>query len=444
MGKWYGKNKERVGDAILIAGAFIMYIMWAAHLPVDFAPDEYMRYDIPKWIYEHNSLPYGNETELLNPVWGISYGFTPYLPSLIAVVFMKVFSVISTADIVLVFASRVPSVVAGVGTVVIALWIGREVFQRKESKYVFAVFVGFLPEFVFLCSYLNNDSFAVFCCMLIIYGWILGFKSDWTYKSCVIMAVGIGMCLLTYYNAYAYILCSVLIFCILVCNPKLEKQKRKSLIKKAIFISIIVFLIAGWYFIRNYFLYNGDFLGLNTSKLCSELNAITEYKPSNRMTYRNMGRSFFELVFDKQWLISTIKSFIACFGYMSVWTNSWIYIFYCLIIIIGVIFYLKYIKDQGLKRNELILFVMMICCIMIPVFLSLYNSYASDYQAQGRYVISSLPSIMLISTTGYDYMATRVRYKKKWLTCGLIAVWLALYIYIFNTIILPVCWGGII
>ena len=41
----------------------------------------------------------------------------------------------------------------------------------------------------------------------------------------------------------------------------------------------IVFLVAGWWFIRSGILYDGDFLGMKTSSIYAEKYAIDELKP---------------------------------------------------------------------------------------------------------------------------------------------------------------------
>lgn len=63
-------------------------------------------------------------------------------------------------------------------------------------------------------------------------------------------------CTLTYYNAYGYILCSIILCLISVI---LNKMKTKQIIQKVLIVAIMAFLVAGWWFIRNAIIYNGDF-----------------------------------------------------------------------------------------------------------------------------------------------------------------------------------------
>ena len=85
--------------------------------------------------------------------------------------------------------------------------------MNAANRHCLAVFSSdFLPQFVFLSCYVNNDSFAVFTVALIIYFWIRGMKSAFCKKDCIGLGAGCGLCALSYYNAYAYLLGSILLF----------------------------------------------------------------------------------------------------------------------------------------------------------------------------------------------------------------------------------------
>lgn len=433
-------KKQKVFDVILVCSFFILYLIWSIHLPTNKGPDETMRYDIPKWIVQNAKLPIGNESELIHPMWGISYGFTPYLPSLIAVCFMNLATLVGNQADVLFFAARLTSVFAGTITVFFSLLIGKESFERLESKYLFAILVGLLPQFGFLCAYFNNDAFSVMSCTMIIYAWILGIKNNWSWKSCIILAIGLAFCTLTYYNAYGYILCSILLCCVTLYYYRNCEKDKKEFISKIIFVFIVVCLLAGWYFIRNYIIYNGDILGIHASRQCAELNAMSEYKPSLHSTYKKMGKSIFDMLSDEAWVKWTINSFFACFGYMEIWADGWIYICYYFVIGIGFLWCLLNFKNQ--KTNKRFLGYILIVSIIIPIFLSCYNSYATDYQPQGRYIMPGMPALMLLVSSGYECIANKICIKRNWVELCVIFIWSFLFVVVFCTTVLK-CWSNI-
>ena len=69
--------KEKYIKIAFILLVLIMTLTWAIIQPNNEGPDEGMKMDICKYIANHGRLPHGGEEEIRNPIWGISYGFTP-------------------------------------------------------------------------------------------------------------------------------------------------------------------------------------------------------------------------------------------------------------------------------------------------------------------------------------------------------------------------------
>ena len=138
--------------------------------------------------------------------------------------------------------------------------IGEEIFNHKMTIYLFAIFCFIHSlQFMYLSLYLNNDSFSIFTTALIVYGWIKGIKTNWNCKWCIFLGVAIGLCALTYYNAYGFILCSIIVYC--MSSYKLHFTFNEFL-KKGFLIAIAALVVGGWFFIRNAMIHNGDFLGM--------------------------------------------------------------------------------------------------------------------------------------------------------------------------------------
>ena len=128
----------------------ILFVLLALKMDTEAGPDENMRMLVVNWIVEHNALPTGFEQELINPLWGYSYAFTPYLPSIIAAFFVKIFSLFTSDPQTLLFAGRLVSVFSGMGTIYVALRTGDKLFENKGSVYFFAGVAAYLPQFTFL------------------------------------------------------------------------------------------------------------------------------------------------------------------------------------------------------------------------------------------------------------------------------------------------------
>ena len=400
------ENRYRLLKTIEIALFFCICFLTAASLQIDHAPDEAMRYLIPQYIVKHHALPTGSETEVMHSLWGFSYALYPYLTSILSALFMEIVSLFSGGAASMLLAARLVSVLSGTMALSFVFKIGELLWKDKKYALLLATFFGFLPQFVFLCSYQNNDSFAIFCIAFLIYLWIKGMKDGWKMGTCIGLGLACGLCALSYYNAYIYLLCSIPAFFI---SGYLYRQKAKKMLSRAGLILAVAFLVAGWFFIRNALLHQGDFLGIRTSNELAEEHAQEEYKPSNKLSPAEEGLSFADTFLHKykdhkaNWFISSICSFIGSFSYLSVHLSNLMYAVYLAILGIGFLLFLFLSLGQNWwkQKERRLLFFLFAACILLSLGLSMYNSYYSDYQAQGRYLMPALIPLMIFITDGY-------------------------------------------
>lgn len=429
------KNSGFIFGTVLM---FLLLFYCSTKLAMNFAPDEYMRYDVPLFIFNHSHLPNGNEKEIINSIWGFSYGFTPYLPSIISVLFIKIVSLFSSNSIHLLIAARQTSVLAGALTFFICCKIGEEIFHSKKIIYLFAIIVSLLPQFVFVSSYLNNDAFSIFTTALILYAWIRGIKSQWNYKWCVFLGISIGLCALTYYNAYGFILCSIIIYCI--SSYKLNFSFKEFLIKGFV-IAFSAFIVGGWFFIRNAIIHNGDFLGMNSMYECGEKYAQEGYQLSKRNTYQNLGYSVFSIVLSKSWILSTAKSFVCTTGYSQYILSQFEFLGYVIYILMGLVMFVVSIKNRKVTNMKFdrYIYICLLLCVIIPIILSIKYSYSIDYQPQGRYILSALLPISLFSCIGFEYIGDLIndKIKSSIFTSILIGIYIMMFIICFIKYFMP-------
>ena len=165
---------------------------------INYAPDELMRLDVNFFLFEHGRLPVGDE--LTHPIWGFSYAHTPtMLCNVLGYIFMCVMAPFSEEAIMLVIASRMVSVLAGVGTVYFVIKTSKMLFDTP-SRWIMIILCSFIPQFAFLSSYVNNDSLAVFGSAMIFYCWVYVLKNLWNYKIAFLLVIGMSVCALSYYN----------------------------------------------------------------------------------------------------------------------------------------------------------------------------------------------------------------------------------------------------
>lgn len=436
-------KKERIAEGMIVLAAFIIYFSLSCMLPMEKAPDEYMRYKVPQYIFLYHRLPVGTEIAVMDGAWGFSYAFTPYLPSIIAAGLMRLAAFFSDSSRTLLIACRFVSVAAATGAVGLSFLIGKRLFAEWKSRLLFALCIGFLPQFVFLAAYLNNDAFAVFAAMLILFGWLYGKERHWDYGSCLLLAAAIGLCVLTYYNAYGWILCSVIFFIGSIWQDRTIERKWKHMISHGCVIAAAVILIGGWFFVRNAMLYDGDFLGMDAMYACGELHAAEGYKPSQRLLYSRAGLPVWSMLLDTEWISDTMESFFGVFGYRNIYTADMIYIIYYVLVLLCLIGFLYGICRKKAERKDMLLYVCCFLCILIPVILSIRYSYTIDYQAQGRYLMSGLPALAYFMTRGCESLDEIAVPKRKYATVIVSVLWVLLFVFVFVSVMIPELYTGI-
>ena len=400
------KKNKKIVMAIFLIGLFCYYLIWTVSQPYNSCPDEGMKWDICKYIAEHNSIPDGRDESIRDSIWGISYAFQPILTYMICAVFVKIASIFTTQQFALVVAARLVSTISMTLTIYFVIKIANKLFKDKGIyKYLFIVFIAFQPITAFLASYINNDSTAILAISIIIYLWILGLESNWKTKHCILLGGAVGFCALTYYNAYGYILCSVLIC---LSSAVLNKMDAKEIAKKALIVASVAFAVAGWWFVRNAIIYDGDILGTKTQNEYGDKYALEQYKPSVRKTPENSNESIWHMLNEDAWANTTAKSFVGIFGYHSILMSNKIYYSYLGLWLIGGLGCLLKFKDLFIYKKEekskYILNYIFIIAIIIPILLSIIYSYTSDFQPQGRYIMGIIIPFVYFVVNGIQTM----------------------------------------
>lgn len=442
-------QKRQLMQAVFLLFLFALYFLYAVLLPFDTAPDERMRFQIPQFIFEHGYLPHGGDPYIRDSIWGISYAFTPILPYMFGSVFMKIASLFTTDGFALVVAARMVSVVCGVVTGFFCIKLSGLLFHKPRYRRMFVVLCSLLPSYVVICASVNCDSMAVMSSAMMLYAWTHGLSSKWSIKSCVILAIGVSFCALSYYNAYGFILCSVVLFLLsflLLHKPQNRIEWKKLCIRAGIIIAIVLALTA-WWFIRNAVLYHGDFLGLRTSDEYAQMYAQDKFKPSLRETPANVGVTLRFMLMNMRWLQSSLLTFIAMLGYSKLLPHFgvgyFLYLVFFAVCFIGFCFSLRHTKrmlKRPAQRGKFLFFIMAVVCVMIPILLSLIYSYYSDFQAQGRYLLPCLVPVMCLAVAGLGDLLERLiknEKVKQWIARIVCTAYAISPIYILAFILFP-------
>lgn len=426
-------NDRKKSIVLFLASVFCFYFIWMLVIPFNKAPDEEMRYLIPKYMYKYGRIPRGEDSHIRNSTWGISYGFTPILSYIISAIFMRIMGLFNSTESYLLLAARLPSVFLSTGTVAFSILISDRLFSKK-NLFLMPTIIAFLPQFAFISSYVNCDALALFSVAWIVYALLRGKDHTWDLKSCIILGSGLGICLMSYYNAYGIILIAIG-YCItdVIKNDNIKKKPIFVAIR-VLWVIVPVVAIAGGWFIRNYILYR-DILGLTVSRKYAELYAVDEFKPSNRLTPYNQGIKLSYMLFKMGWIKESILSFIGKFGYMDVSLRNIQYIFIGGILLLGLLMSV-FCKDRDNRLYKSFEIQMWIMCF-VTIAISIYYSFYNDYQPQGRYCLPMLISVAFLVSNGYNKLIVNKAVQ-------IIKVLLILYIYIGIDVLFDVIFNAYI
>ncbi|MCL2050160.1 MAG: hypothetical protein FWG91_00305 [Lachnospiraceae bacterium] len=364
-------------------------------------PDEHAKYLIPRYIAEYGVLPTGFEEEVRLEGYGFSYGFYNVLPYIIQGYFMRLISLITDSELALLYAGRSVNILFGVFFSIIIYKLAQKLFADTRLRWLFCFLNLFLPQSLFIHTYVNTDSMALLSTAMIVYAWVGIYKDGYDRENIFFLSGGIIICALSYYNAYGFILSSILLF----LNSFLEKNGKydwKGMLKKGSMISLIVLIGIGWWFIRSYILYDGDLIGFRTR----DEMAMLYGNPNYMNTYKERGFTVLQMFYMNDFFTKTFYSFIAGYGSLSIFANIWLYRFYLTFLAVCVSAYFLFRKGDKISAafnwKWFFFHVNMVFCAVLPLLLLIYYAYSTDYQAQGRYLLPGLVPLMYYVTAGFE------------------------------------------
>lgn len=423
-------KQHRKLSACITTCYFGLYVIIALSFlirqPFGSPPDETNRYLIPQYIYEHGSLPNGFDEDVRIPGYGFSYAFQPILPYMLQSCAMKFTGMFTDSPQALLYAARSVNFLLGFFMAFLVLLLSRKWFCKERWQWLFAYLVTFMPQALFIHTYVNTDSCCMLSTALILYGLTCGLQDHFSVRSSVALSGGIILCALSYYNAYGYILSSILLFvsCFFRRAGKITFDLKNCLIKGS-FIALLVLAGIGWWFVRSAILYDGDFLGLAARDYCASLYAAPAYHPATRLTWANCGYSVWDMLRRSDFLLLSQLSFFGIFGSMYIPTSIWVYRFYRLLFVTGIVsciavsflnlpVFSRKTKIPGgpgggfggmfggRKGLEGFFHANMVFCIITPLALSIRYSFFTDFQPQGRYLLPALIPLAYYCVRGIE------------------------------------------
>ena len=395
------KRKRIIIECLFLLIVFGAELSLAAVQMFGHPPDEFARFEVVYYIFRHGTLPTGYEIEVQIGGYGGSYAFQPILTYIIQGYLMRFLNLFTENIYILVLAARMVNCVFGVIMAYYVRKISKLLWKDQVLQWLFTCLIVFLPENIFIHSYINTDSMAAMGIAMIIYAILMGEKDDYSRKTSVALSAGTAFVALSYYNAYAAILIAFFAFLF----HFIREKKYRIMWPKMGFIVLLVFIMCGWWFIRTGILYNEDILGLNARSLATVEQAEAAYNPLTKKTYANTGRSIMDLL-RSGYLTYVYHSFICTMGAMDLPTKLIFYQIDKRLLLIGAVLCIIPIKSSVTfwkdRMQKYIMEILFAADIIITAGMHLMYSYAFDYQPQGRYLLPMLIPLMYFITVGAD------------------------------------------
>lgn len=391
------------------------WLFWAFLLPLNEGPDENMRLQIVQFILEYRKLPTGWQKEIMDYTWGFTYGFRPILPQLLEALFVWGAMLFTKDAFSLLFAARLASIFCGIVFFWYVWKLGGVFFEKRIHRQLFLMLNVCLPQSVFLFTYLNCDSMALMASAMILYYLLRGERDSYSVRTCMCLGGSLSLCVLSYYNAYGFLVTGVLIFGGFFLDRIRKGEKRQGEFWwKGFLILGLVLALTGWWFVRNYRLYDGDFLGLKTQEACAQRYAMDIFKPSGRRNGMNMGMSLGDMLFRTDWVILVFKGFVGVLAPLTEARRDWIFVGYGLLFLVGGLGILWECVGGLRGRRCLDVFGIgvhlgLVVAVVLPNALNVWYSYSNDYQPQGRYSMPMLVPFMYYVVRGVGFFGTRVQ-----------------------------------
>lgn len=392
------------------------------------APDEHARYLVPKYICEHGTLPTAYDEEVRIPGYGSSYALYNILPYIFMGIVMRLVNLFTDSELYLLYSARFVNVLFGTVMAFVVRKLAVRIFDKEAKKisldWLFCFLVMFMPQSLFLHTYVNTDSLAMLSTAMILYALVCIYQDGFGLFNSGVLCVGVIFCALSYYNAYGYIVSAVLLCLAYFVKPAPEKPRQetghkglgisydwKNMLRHALPMTAVILLGTAWWFIRSYILYDGDILGFRTADKLMELYAVDKVNPLTSRTYQQMGYTIWQMIRETDYRTIAYASFVGAYGSLSIFANIWIYRFYKIFFYGGLLGYIitipAYRKQHDGKR--MFFHANLVFCMVMPVLLMLYYAYTSDFQAQGRYMMPMLLPLMIYVVKGLERLAALVK-----------------------------------
>jgi 4-amino-4-deoxy-L-arabinose transferase-like glycosyltransferase len=284
----------------LIAATLAVRLPWVFMVPTYEAPDENTHYFIIKFMADNLALPgphdltAGGQQSVYVPL--PHFGYIPHI--------LALWTLSGIFD---------PSMAPRFGSLLIApimtcfaWWLGKQLFpENKLCALAVPTMIVFHPQLVLVHSYSNNDATSSTLATALLCLAVVMIRRGLSFKLSALIGLLCGWLALTKYTGYAVLPAVAFAF---LMAAWIHRTALKSLVIYALSALGLTVAIALPWFLRNYQIYNGDYMGTQTMRRhwAALYDKPLEYYVSP-----------LKILVDRKWWRMMYFSYWGMFGYMT-------------------------------------------------------------------------------------------------------------------------------
>lgn len=414
---------------LFLAIIFILITLMATTSVENTHPDEYVHIDASRYYQNHWLPPHVESPEIRRSysVYGVSrlntdetsYLLTGKLSKLLVPLHITEYQTLRLFNVLL-FG-------------IILLFV----ILRPDAR-PFALPFLLTPQLWYTFSYCNSDAFAIFlyfftCCQIVLPDTMLNTLLKKSFSSkylCHYLLLAVLFALLFLAKKNYFILIPFLLFFYLWKNWHISKELKKEFLLRLLILVLAGLCLAGARKACDYYVNGFD----RAEKLAALQEKLAQpiYKPSTELHKKHVhlymkarGNSLEKIIKVDRWFAKTFRSTFGVYGYFTLSAADDYYIIVQWLGTAFLLFFIGSIVMKGGLQNTILLLVGLSFGVGL-IGISLWHSWTSDFQAQGRYLF---PILFLL---GIIYSQTRDVFQKRILSFFVFSMFtISLYSFIY-------------
>jgi len=392
--------------------ALVNVLAWSVTIPFDRGPDERAHFDVVRFEAEHHRIP---EVGVDDPGATIIRAADGYLDPYYTYSAQPGLSyIISAATIELAGASgdravalaRAPGMLYGALFPLVLFLAVRAALPRPPELAVLAALIGALwPQITFVFSYVNNDGLTLVVATATIASWYGGIRNGWRGSDLIRTGALAGLVLLNKPNGYP--VAAATFFLIAFTGIR----RPGKILRRLALAGAATVVVAGWWFAIAFSRYGTDLFGEDRAA------TILADVDGQWASGRHYGFPMWELLvrkfprFGDYWISAMLKSGFGIFDRMTLMLPTFEYYVAAALVLLSLVGILRRIRNKGTKSwteaDQNVRLAHWVAVALIPTLavMSLYRSWAVDFQAQGRHLFPAAAPFLTLLAMGLVSLA---------------------------------------